>query len=250
MSEKWYYVENGKRVGPIEHEELINLITNKSLNGTDYVWKQGFENWTQIDKVDELNLPAVIEDEVPTFNLTTLDHNDKIVFLKIGKDRGVKEVEYGPFNLLTLKKLYKENRINGKTFVYTKFLSEWRMLAELDGFEEVFEEIPPAISDEDKRAFRRKPFIARMFFANNDQLFEGVCRDISIGGMQVLVDHFPAQVGERISLNVHPENSEHHFVADGEIVRKLEGDHGFSFRFIDLGSDAVQAIQNYVSKVE
>ena len=155
MSEKWYYVENGKRVGPIEHEELINLITNKSLNGTDYVWKQGFENWTQIDKVDELNLPAVIEDEVPTFNLTTLDHNDKIVFLKIGKDRGVKEVEYGPFNLLTLKKLYKENRINGKTFVYTKFLSEWRMLAELDGFEEVFEEIPPAISDEDKRAFRR-----------------------------------------------------------------------------------------------
>ena len=60
-----------------------------------------------------------------------------------------------------------------------------------------------------------------MFFANNDQLFEGVCRDISIGGMQVLVDHFPAQVGERISLNVHPENSEHHFVADGEIVRKV-----------------------------
>jgi hypothetical protein len=36
----------------------------------------------------------------------------------------------------------------------------------------------------------RKPFIARIFFNNDKKFFEGICRDISVGGMQVLVDGF------------------------------------------------------------
>ena len=81
---------------------------------------------------------------------------------------------------------------------------------------------------------------------NNKKVFEGICRDVSVGGMQVLIDQFPGKAGEKISINVHPENSDYHFVASGQIVRLLEGNNGFSFRFQQLSDEAKKAIEKYV----
>ncbi|MBL7665025.1 MAG: PilZ domain-containing protein [Bacteriovoracaceae bacterium] len=103
------------------------------------------------------------------------------------------------------------------------------------------------MADSDRRSAARKPFVARMFFHDNNQLYEGICRDISIGGMQVLVADYPGNVGDEISLNVHPENSEQHFVASGKIVRMLDKGQGFSFRFTVIETDAIKAIQKYIS---
>ena len=87
---------------------------------------------------------------------------------------------------------------------------------------------------------------ASIFVQQQNQVFEGICRDLSIGGMQVLLDGFPGKVAQNISINVHPDNSDHHFVASGEIVRILEGNQGFSFRFINLNSEAMDAIRSYI----
>ena len=85
-----------------------------------------------------------------------------------------------------------------------------------------------------------------MYIENKKEVFVGICRDISVGGMQVLVDHFPGRVGEKIAINVHPENTEYNFVADGKIVRSLDGGQGFSFRFMNLSSESQNAIQRYL----
>src|SRR5690606_15325466 len=147
-----------------------------------------------------------------------------------------------------LIRLFEEKRINGKTLVFTQGMSSWQFLAEIEGYQEVFHEAPPVISESEKRTAVRKPFIARMFIQNQKSVFEGICRDISIGGMKVLVDNFPRRNGERININVHPENSDFSFVASGEIVRLLEGGQGFSFRFIDLSEDALSAIDRYLKQ--
>ena len=260
MSEKWYYVLEGERQGPVEKDQMLALVSNNKLSGQDYVWRKGFENWRKVGEVEELQvspeppapvsedlaLPGKIE-EVP-LDLTAVNPDKKMFFIKTGADRGREEVEYGPFSLNLLKKLYDENRINGKTFVFQKQMKNWKPLADVGGFEEIFEDAPPVIKDEDRRAFKRKPFIARMFIENNNQVFEGICRDVSVGGMQVLVDNFPIEVGRRVSINAHPENSDYHFTASGEIVRKLEGGLGFSFRFINLNEEAVKAINSYTAQ--
>lgn len=256
MSASWYYVLEGERQGPVELSQVKELIGNGVLGQADYVWKKGYENWVTIEDCDEFSsnnsteisadeskLPGVIEE---SFDLTSINSSEKIIYIKIGADRGAQEVEYGPFSVDILKKLYNENRVNAKTFIFSKGLRSWTVLADVKGFESVFNEVPPAIEDKDKRAFKRKPLIARMFIQNNDQVYEGICRDLSIGGMQVLIDNFPAKVSEKISINVHPENTDHHFVASGEIVRVLEGGHGFSFRFIDLNKDAINSINSYI----
>ena len=67
-------------------------------------------------------------------------------------------------------------------------------------------------------------------------------------GMQVLVSDFPAKQGDRITLNVHPENSQSGFVASGKITRLLNGGQGFSLRFIGLSPEAQKAITSYIQK--
>lgn len=258
MSEKWYYVLAGERQGPVEFAQVNDLYKSGTLKDDDYVWFKGLDNWVKIKDSDAFNstptvaepqkeaaIPAPIEEKV---DLTNFEKDQKTFYIKTGADRGQAETEYGPFSIDLLKKLYDEKRISAKTFLFTKGMSNWKVLGEVDGFEEVFEELPPAIKEEDKRSFKRKPFIARMFIQNNQDVFEGICRDVSVGGMQVLVDNFPGKIGEKISINVHPENTEHHFVASGKIVRILEGGQGFSFRFNDLTSDATSAIQSYISE--
>ena len=265
MTSNWYYVVSGERQGPVEKDFIVGLYREGKLGDQDYIWCKGFENWIKIedaDGFDELSsaenqalntieldekdhdLPGVIVEELKFIS----NHKEKIYYIKIGADRGQAEVEYGPFSVEILLKLYRENRINAKTFTFSKGMTNWSLISEFINFAEVFDDVPPEIKEEDKRAFMRKPFIARMFIQNNQEVFEGICRDVSIGGMQVLIDGFPGSVGDSIDINVHPEAQEHSFVASGKVVRLLEGGQGFSFRFHNLHQEAISAISSYISE--
>ena len=261
MSDNWYYVLSGERKGPVALSHIKELYKSSKINSDDHVWRKGFENWVRIRDVKELSIdtqsklslpdPIILkqrlEEKNKNLNFSENSKDEKIYFIKVGADRGQAEIEYGPFDLETLIKLYKENRINAKTFVFAKGLDNWQLLSLFSDFAETFDDLPPTISEEDKRSFKRKPFIARMFIKNEEKIFEGICRDVSIGGMQVLIDQFPGTVGD---INVHPESLEHSFVASGKIVRVLEGKQGFSFRFYNLQDDALLAITSYISEQE
>ncbi len=266
MENNWYYVENGERQGPVEAKELIEKIKAGLLGEDDYVWTKGLENWQKLKDVEEFQsfLAAGEEateisedeteevsatDEPPIFDVSQVPFDKRKFTIKIGKDRGqAADAEYGPYSIDILKRLFKEKRINAKTQVFTPGMSDWEYLAALPFYEKVFNEAPPTLPE--KRSNLRKPFVARMFFHNQSELFEGTCRDISVGGMQVLVHEFPGKPGEQISINVHPENSDYCFVASGKIVRLLDGGQGFSFRFLALTDEAKTAIQSYISSEE
>lgn len=262
MSDQWYYVQEGQRIGPVEESVLKQLISDHQLISTDYVWKKGFEGWQTVEQTEELatsksedgagsdsfsqSLPPQMS---TSLTIGLLNQDEAVIYLRIGKDRGGKACEYGPYPPKLLRKLFLENRINAKTEVFATGMSEWIFLAQIEDFTEFFEQTPPPIEEEDKRSAARKPFVARMFIENNAKVFEGICRDVSVGGMQVLSQDFPAVAGKRISINVHPDNSDYHFVASGVVVRRLEGNRGFSFRFENLNAQALQAIEKYLQDV-
>lgn len=285
MADNWYYVQKGNRQGPVAIEALAEMVAKQELKTEDFVWKKGFDNWKKIKDVPELQAAMKAEPELRTvpaappapaapapeptpvkaapanefpaapvmhkeekeFSFISIkDHDDRVIFLRIGNDRGGATTDYGPFSLNQVKKLFKENRINGKTFLFTSGMKEWKILGDIADYEQVFEELPPVLKDTDRRTSTRKPFIARLFVQNNRKLFEGLCRDISIGGMQVLVNDFKGTAGDKISINVHPDNTDYHFTAAGVVVRMLEGNSGFSFRFQTLSDEAKSAIEKYV----
>lgn len=283
MSTQWYYVQGSERVGPVEQSDIESLFKDGTLNGESYVWRKGFDNWQSLNSVDELSgllssggaddsnelddfdsEPAVEEkaDDVSfipqmstaehsssgSFDLMAVSAHSKVFSIKVGYDRGASESEYGPFSIEQLRRAFEEKRINEKTFIFTPGMTTWSLLGDFERFNEIAGVMPPQITDEDRRFNVRKPFVARLFFHDNKQVYEGICRDISVGGLQVLVSDFPCQVGDKISMNVHPDNSDYHFTASGKVVRKLEGDAGFSLRFEDLAPDAHSAIQNYINE--
>jgi hypothetical protein len=257
MAENWYYVQKGNRQGPVDQDVILTMISKQELTSSDFVWKKGFDNWKKIKEVTELQSAPEVEafpsapvmnEEKKEFSFANMNESEPCIFIRIGNDRESASSDYGPFSLKQLKQLYKENRINGKTFIFTTGMKEWKVMGDLPEYQDIFQELPPPIKDTDRRTATRKPFIARLFVQNNKKLFEGICRDISIGGMQVLVNDFKGLAGDKISINVHPENTEYHFTAAGVVVRVLEGNSGFSFRFQELNDEAKRSIEKYVEE--
>jgi len=281
MATSWYYVEGNDRVGPVDEYDIENLLKTGALNESSYIWKKGFESWQKVEDVEELKQflnydPPVADNEEGTSEEETndfedappsapeefperikqeidwdnLSETDKIFTIKTGFDRGDNDgVEYGPYSVETLKKLYSDKRINGKSLIFVPGMDNWAYLADLPVFEKIFNEDPPIIGENERRNNIRKPFIARLLFHDSKDVYEGVCRDISVGGMQVLVAGFPGNMGDNISFNVHPDNSNYSFVASGKVVRVLDGKQGFSIRFIDLSNEATSAIEAYIDDI-
>lgn len=260
---QWYYVEKGERVGPIEMEDVEKLYQAGKLTRDSYVWTKGFDNWKLISEATELghllsndikaelppalDMPPVIDDQhVVLYSWDDIKDDEKIITIKIGLDRGGDEIEYGPFSVIDLQKAYQENRINEKTLAYIPGENEWSFIAETPIAKKVMGVTPPLIKDDERRTTQRKPFVARMFFHDSQQVFEGVCRDISVGGMQVLVSNFPFNIGDEVTLNVHPENDNYHFVASGLVVRHLKDNQGFALRFVNLSDEAESSINKYI----
>jgi len=270
MARNWYYVEDGERRGPIEEAILKTMIESGQLGSEDFLWTKGLENWKRLAELPEISggeqsqlspIPAPemiltepkLEDvsaQAAVFDWRVIGHEESIFFIMTGRDRNSVGTQYGPYSLSMLVKLFSEKRINARTYIWTKGLENWILLADIPIYSELFHEGPPQVTELDRRASIRRPFVAKMFFHNNSELYEGVCRDISVGGMQVLVPNFPGKPGEKISVNVHPDNSDYHFVASGKIVRFLNGNMGFSFRFVELNPDARTAIEHYVQNEE
>tara|TARA_R110000868_G_scaffold42895_3_gene144689 strand:- start:30559 stop:31353 length:795 start_codon:yes stop_codon:yes gene_type:complete len=262
MSSSWYYVRGNDRIGPVEESELASLFADQTLGADSYVWTKGFDNWQKAKAVDQLNgylnsepgtpsmgnVATPPQGDRPVLDIASLSEERACVTIKIGYDRGADDVEYGPYSIAQLRRAYKENRINGKTFVYVPGMDNWKFLAETSLFDRITSDMPPVIDDSERRMHTRKPFVARLLFHDKQEVYEGVCRDISTGGLQVLVANFPCKAGDEVKLNVHPDNGAQSFTATGKVVRVLEGSQGFSLRFQALGDKAMNAIQEYIDQ--
>lgn len=235
-----YLQEKVEEVPPVKTQDMQD-IEEEVEEKFEEIESLGLEEEPLLEPVEEESF-----EDRRDYLLKDLVEDQASFYIRVGEDRDSLEVDYGPFNLEDLKKLFHEKRINEKTFIYGKGLVYWVALGDFKDFEEVFSS--KKTMDLEKRRNYRKPFVARMFLSHQEEVFEGLCRDISVGGMQILLDSYPGVPGDFININVHPDNSDYHFVARGEVVRILEGKKGFSFRFKELSEGAKEAIEKYLEQ--
>lgn len=187
--------------------------------------------------------------------------------------------QYGPFSKAELEHVLKTRKLDRTAYMWMPGWPNWKRIIEVKEYaamiqadvevetvkktrsgktKKIEREVSKTmgvelatqagIDDSERRRAPRRPLVARLFLHNDKDVIVAVCRDISIGGMQVLTDRVPGTEGTHIKLNVSPGDPGRvkGFVAEGEIVRVLEDGRGFSFRFTKISEDARKTIKKYI----
>ena len=130
------------------------------------------------------------------------------------------------------------------TQIFAPGMEGWVYIGEVDYLKPLLGETEGDFIE--RRKSSRCPISARVFMANDERFFQGVCRDISIGGAQVLVANFDGEVGDIVNLNMHFEDGSFAFSASGKVTRILDRVGGFAMRYVDLSPHAISMINEYV----
>lgn len=263
-SAKWYVAQGDQWVGPMKASEVFAKLEKGELTPAHYILQKGQKSWKRIVEIPEFQ-PTMPPPPPPEF----LEEVQEQEFKKPPKNPShpVEKIWYvfysdtqmGPFSVEEVKRAVDVGTIGPQSMVWKDGMSDWQSMAEVPVFSSAKKVPPPvpktsvkpaaAAKSADKRGSRRKPLVARIIMANKEKVMLGICRDISLGGMQVLTEQIPGAVGAQLKMNISPPSGLKPFVAEGEIVRLLEDGRGFSFRFKKLSADAKKAIEKYISEL-
>lgn len=66
---RWFYVQDDRRMGPVDMEQIVRLVVSAKLSPTTLVWHQGLTDWTEAARVPEIGalLPPPLPPGGPGF---------------------------------------------------------------------------------------------------------------------------------------------------------------------------------------
>jgi hypothetical protein len=279
---QWYIASGDAWVGPLAASDVYQKVVDQEISLAHFVWKPGQANWKRICDIETFQtaVPALppkgMQAAVKASSSASASSSGaakkgpppppgakspKLWYLHYN------DGQFGPFSGEDIRRFISVGKIHAKVHVWRDGMDSWDKLGEVEEFAAAFAEAkgagaakkPPAAplkvakpaKPSDKRTAPRSPMVARILLANTDSISVAICRDVSVGGMQVLTDRVPGAVGTRIKMNVTPtaEGKQAQFapfVAEGTIVRVLEDGRGFSFRFDRLSEQARRSIEDYI----
>lgn len=260
---QWYIAMGDRWIGPISASEVYERVVTQKISWAHFVWKPGEKEWKRLCDV------PTFKAAVPTQPSKSLQREVKETSTEVSRPvvkQAVKkapeggwylyynETQFGPFTKDEVIRFLSVGKVNPKVHAWRSGLPTWTRIEALDAFKDAKSpaKAAPQTAQEkakekaDLRKTPRRPMVARILLTNAKEVLDAVCRDISVGGMQVLTDFVPGKVGEKIKLNVSASEIPP-FVAEGVIVRMLEDQKGFSFRFDKLPDQAKRSIEQYIS---
>jgi hypothetical protein len=288
---QWYIALGSRWIGPLSAEDVYQKVLGQEITWAHFVWRPGQPDWKRIcdiatfqtavpsvpnrsltDEVKEASKPGIRTAAQPkpagkaaAPPPPTRKAEERIWFLYYN------DAQYGPFSSDEISRFLRVGKIHGRVHIWKDGMTEWERLEEIERFADDVAEAKRVraarkgaagaerdVSSKTAREQRktpRRPIVAKIYVANSEMLSVAVCRDISIGGMQVLTDRIPGAPGARIKMNVSPAGGARAergvrtiepFVAEGVIVRILEDGRGFSFRFDKLPEHSRRVIEDYI----
>lgn len=239
MKPEWYLASGDQSVGPLSAAEILTQLQAGRIGLAHYVWANGMADWKRIFEVPAFRalVPQTPDNKRPEPPISTAvieEKKDWFVFAQ--------GTQYGPFTVQEVKNLLTSKRINPSDHAWKDGLTQWESIAQLNEF---------STRAVERRVGPRKIFLAKVVFADGDGVRVGTCRDLSIGGMQVLIDLDAPAPGKNLSLNISPPDLKkptfEAFTAKGRVVRVLEDGRGFSFRFESMNDRSQKILQSLIT---
>ena len=253
---EWFLAVGEKYRGPFKAAEVYQKLLDKEASWIDYCFREKEGEWVRIaDHAVFKALQPAPPKPKPTMSppAPPVKVEDDIKWFLFQNDN-----QTGPYRTQELKRLVTTGQVLEAAYAWQEKFAEWKLVSELNELKEARAPgVPPvprtaekSLSElkPEKRIVPRKPLLAQIYVTNQSELATGICRDISIGGMQLLTDKIPGEVGSSIHLNVTPpkDSGLKPFVAEGVIVRILDDKRGFAFRFTQISDDAKKSIESYI----
>jgi hypothetical protein len=270
---EWFYAVGDSHRGPFKGEEIYQMLQAKELSWIDYLYREQEGQWMRVcdHPVFKSLQPAPPKPKPVMAPPPPPNRQPEVRWFLFQND-----TQTGPYQTTELIRLKAAGQIQTSAYVWQDQYTEWKPFGEVTELKTPAgmpaaptpaargpsapapaaqaapaTQVAPAAAAKpaDKRAAPRRPLVAQIYLTNQSDLVTGVCRDISVGGMQVLTDRIPGTVGTSIQLNVAPPSDSglKPFVAEGVIVRILEDQRGFSFRFTQISNDAKKSIESYIA---
>jgi hypothetical protein len=276
---KWYLALGDRWVGPLTVGDVFDKVLSHEISWAHFVWTPGQADWKRICDVKAFQAgvpgqpgkgiqsevkaavagPTVKKSEraAPRTRAKEAPPEGRVWFLYYN------DTQFGPFDVSEIDRYLRVGKLHGRVHAWKDGMQDWERLERLAPFEKSVEASkaaraakkggekekerePARKAPAEQREAPRRPLVARLLMANDETVITAVCRDISVGGMQVLTDRVPGTRGTRLKLNVSGQGVPP-FVAEGVIVRILEDGRGFSFRFDRLSDPSRKSIEAYVA---
>lgn len=264
----WYVARGQDYEGPFAAELVVERLRRGELNWMQFAWRRGMASWSRFCDLPEFRdaapaaparPPAVAEAGRAAEPAKSGKQGDEVQWFLHWEGS-----QQGPYRQGEVEDLLRTGKVSVRAHAWKSGMSGWVRLGKVRAFEEIVGTLervkPPEMKKKtepvERRTAPRKPLVARLFFSDQKEVFEGLCRDVSLGGMQVLTAHLPGEPGTRLRLNINPNPGKvsgkkprflEPFVAEGIVVRILEDQRGFSFRFERLQPEARKAIEAWIA---
>lgn len=275
-SANWYVALGDRWLGPMAATDIYEKILSQEISWAHFVWKQGMPDWKRICDIPVFQAavpgrPAKqVQAEVKAAAVPVVRKAQKAASTPPPKPAGQKvrtwflyynSSQFGPFYIDEIKNFLSIGKIHGKVHAWKEGMADWTKIENIEDFKGIksAKKTPPSgpgkklkpVLRQEHRSSPRRPLVAKIIVADEKSVVSGICRDVSVGGMQVLTDTVPGKVGGKLKLNVSPAGDMtggaiKPFVAEGVIVRLLDDGRGFSFRFEKLPEVARKAIEEYL----
>lgn len=276
---QWYVAQGDRWVGPMAAADVYQKVVSGEISWAHLVWKPGQAGWTRICDTSTFQglVPQLPGQSAPKPSVKrapsaearkaatraplppppeSAPEEPKEWYLYVNQG------QYGPFSEAEMRSMLSASKIHPGNYVWKDGMANWQKVEKIAVFQSpaaspargalALKAVPAAPARDERRGTPRKPIVAKIILAHEDSVIVGLCRDISIGGMQVLTDRIPGKPGSRLKLNISPSSGDKKnsplkpFVAEGTMVRVLEDGRGFSFRFERISEKDRKAIQEFI----
>jgi len=267
---EWHIALGEHFKGPFKMSEIYQKLVDKELNWVQFAYREADGHWVRLCDLMMLKAlqPSMPKGKpvAPTPPLPKIE--DRYQWFLFQNDN-----QTGPYPTAEIKRLISSGQVLEQAHVWREGFENWQYVKDVKELYATAAPAPTAVpptapvaqqaapaaqtaapvaaaaaKPAEKRTGPRRPMVAQVYLTNQSEVITGICRDISVGGMQMQTDRIPGEVGTSIRLNVVPpaDTGLKAFVAEGVIVRILEDRRGFAFRFIKLDDAAKKAIESYI----
>ena len=130
--------------------ETVDELQEKTNSTYDSDLELNSESVSDEDQFLNFDQPDIISEESTTFDWSKVNIEERVFTIRIGKDRGIEPVEYGPFSLGMIQQLIEQKRANMMTEIFTQGMEGYQELGDISFFN-------GEIKNSDKRKHSRAP---------------------------------------------------------------------------------------------